>query len=129
MTLFIPNTYEFFWNQNAEQFMERMAKEHQKFWKKNKRLRKAKKVGLSPEEVYTLASIVERETLEYDGGHIVDLGGGYSICAIDTASCTDIKVRNNIAAGVVYAGFVTVGHECGDYNKFDGNVAHSVKGL
>jgi hypothetical protein len=76
-----------------------------------------------------VSGIVERTTLEYDGGHIVDLGGGYSICAIDTASCTDIKVRNNIAAGVVYAGFVTVGHDCGDYKKFDGNVAHSVKGL
>jgi predicted chitinase len=60
---------------------------------------------------------------------IVDKGAGYSICALDNAACTDIKVRNNIAAGVVYAGFVTVGHECGDYNRFDGNVAHSVKGL
>jgi len=76
-----------------------------------------------------VSAIVERETLEYDGGHIVDKGGGYSICALDSAKCTNIKVRNNIAAGVVYAGFITVGHDCGDYNKFDGNVAHSVKGL
>ncbi len=64
MTLFIPNTYEFFWNQNANDFLERMKKEHEKFWSKNDRKAKAKKQNLSPEEVYTLASIVERESLQ-----------------------------------------------------------------
>lgn len=64
MTLFIPNTYEFFWNQNAMDFLDRMKKEHKKFWSKNKRKAKAKKQKLSPEEVYTLASIVERESLQ-----------------------------------------------------------------
>ncbi len=64
MTLFIPNTYEFFWNQNATDFLERMKKEHEKFWAKNDRKAKAKKQKLSPEEVYTLASIVERESLQ-----------------------------------------------------------------
>jgi len=39
-------------------------------------------------------------------------------------------MRNNIAAGVVYGGFVTIGHNCGDYSsRFEGNVAHSVKGI
>lgn len=66
MTLFIPNTYEFFWNQNPDDFMKRMSKEHKKFWSKNDRLKKAEKKGMSPEEVYTLASIVERETLRKD---------------------------------------------------------------
>ncbi len=60
--LFIPNTYEFFWNTSAESFIERMAKENTAFWNKNDRLAKAKKMNLSPNEVYTLASIVERET-------------------------------------------------------------------
>ena len=64
MTLFIPNTYEFFWNQNANHFLERMKKEHGKFWSKNDRKAKAKKLNLNPEEVYTLASIVERESLQ-----------------------------------------------------------------
>lgn len=64
MTLFIPNTYEFFWNQNANDFLERMKKEHGKFWSKNNRKDKAAKQGLSPAEVYTLASIVERESLQ-----------------------------------------------------------------
>lgn len=61
MSLFIPNTYEFYWNTNEEAFFERMLKEHNKFWNTNDRLSKAKKLGLTPNEVYVLASIVERE--------------------------------------------------------------------
>jgi UPF0755 protein len=63
MTIFIPNTYELFWNTNAEGFVERMIKEKNAFWAKNNRLAKAKALGLTPEEVYTVASIVEKETL------------------------------------------------------------------
>jgi len=62
MSLFIPNTYEFFWNTNAEKFLEKMVKEHEIFWKKNNREQKAAAMKMSKEEVYTLASIVERET-------------------------------------------------------------------
>lgn len=62
ISLFIPNTYEFFWNTNAEQFLERMIKEHDRFWSKNDRTAKAEKLNLTREEVYTIASIVERET-------------------------------------------------------------------
>ena len=62
----IPNTYELYWNQNAKQFFERMLKEKDKFWNKNKRLAKAKTLNMSPEEVYNLASIVERETNQRD---------------------------------------------------------------
>ena len=61
MSLFIPNTYEFFWNTDEKVFFERMVKEHERFWKSNDRLSKAKKIGLNPIKVYTLASIVERE--------------------------------------------------------------------
>lgn len=61
MSLFVPNTYEFYWNSNEKDFFERMIKEHKRFWNSNNRLTKAKKIGLTPEEVYTLASIVERE--------------------------------------------------------------------
>jgi len=62
MSLFIPNTYEFFWNTSPRKFMERMVKENQRFWSKKNRLAKAKKMNLTPKEVYTLASIVGRET-------------------------------------------------------------------
>jgi len=65
-SLFIPNTYEFFWNQDSEQFFERMVKENAKFWQKNDREAQAKKMGMSKNEVYTLASIVERETNKND---------------------------------------------------------------
>lgn len=63
MTLFIPNTYEFFWNTNAIQLIRRMEKEHAKFWAAENRLQKAEALGLEPQEVFTLASIVEKETL------------------------------------------------------------------
>ncbi|MEZ4980664.1 MAG: endolytic transglycosylase MltG [Saprospiraceae bacterium] len=62
MSLFIPNSYEFFWNTSARGFMSRMIKEHDAFWSKNNRKEKAANLGLNPEEVYTLASIVERES-------------------------------------------------------------------
>ncbi|MFT4666198.1 MAG: UPF0755 protein [Polaribacter sp.] len=61
MSLFIPNTYEFFWDKNEKEFFQRMIKEHERFWKSNNRLAKAEKLGMNPMEVYTLASIVERE--------------------------------------------------------------------
>ena len=66
MTIFIPNTYEFFWNTTPEQFVERMVKEKERFWTKNNRRQKAEDLGLTTTEAYTLASIVERETLQND---------------------------------------------------------------
>ncbi len=65
MSLFIPNTYEFFWNSTARQFVERMVKEHDAFWDKNNRLTKATQLNMTPEEIYTLASIVEKETNQH----------------------------------------------------------------
>ncbi len=61
-TVFIPNTYMLYWNATPTSFLMRMMKERDKFWAKNNRLEKAKALGLTPEEVYTLASIVERES-------------------------------------------------------------------
>jgi len=61
MTLFIPNTYEFYWNTNATKFLERMKKEYDRFWTEERK-NKATKLGLTPMEIYTLASIVEEET-------------------------------------------------------------------
>ena len=50
------------WNIAPEAIADRMEKEHQFFWSQNNRLQKAKEIGLSPTEVYTLASIVEKES-------------------------------------------------------------------
>ncbi|MBK6732109.1 MAG: endolytic transglycosylase MltG [Bacteroidetes bacterium] len=65
LTIFIPDTYEFYWNTSAEEFVERMLKEHEKFWKGD-RADKAASIGLTPQEVYTLASIVYAETKKAD---------------------------------------------------------------
>ena len=62
LTLFIPNTYELYWNTSAEGLVERMRKEHTRFWSKNDRLARAAARQLSPAEVYTLAAIVQKET-------------------------------------------------------------------
>ena len=59
--LFIPNTYEVYWDMTAEEFMQRMLKENKAFWN-DKRLQQAQSIGLTPVEVATLASIVEEET-------------------------------------------------------------------
>lgn len=66
MSLFIPNTYQFFWNTTPTGFIERMVREHDAFWDKDNRKQLAARLGLSPAQVYTLASIVERETLVGD---------------------------------------------------------------
>ena len=64
-SLFIPNTYEFFWNTSAIQFRERILKEFDRFWN-DSRIEKSKKVNLNPIEVMTLASIVQKETPKVD---------------------------------------------------------------
>ena len=61
ITLIIPNTYEIYWNSSPSEFMKRMTKESNSFWN-NSRIDNAKLLGLSKEEVITIASIVEEET-------------------------------------------------------------------
>ena len=63
--MYIPNTYEFFWNTSAEQFRERMLKEYDRFWNDD-RLAKAKAIDLTPQKVITMASIVQKETAKVD---------------------------------------------------------------
>jgi UPF0755 protein len=65
IAMFIPNTYELYWNTSATQFFERMHKEYQEFWN-SERLRKAEDMGLTPIEVTILASIVAMETKKTD---------------------------------------------------------------
>ena len=58
--LFIPNTYEFYWTVRSEVLLKRLRREYQEFWNPL-RIAKAKKAGLTPLEVATLASIVDAE--------------------------------------------------------------------
>lgn len=61
--MFIPNTYEIYWNISVDKFLERIKKEYDRFWTVE-RLKKTKDLSLTPIEVSVLASIVEEETAE-----------------------------------------------------------------
>jgi UPF0755 protein len=63
--MYIPNKYEFFWNTSAEEFRSRMLRENKRFWNES-RLSKAEEIGLTPEEVIVVASIVQKETAKVD---------------------------------------------------------------
>lgn len=65
LTMFIPNTYEIYWNTSAEKFRDKMIKEYRNFWNKE-RVEKAKKQGLTPIEATILASIVHKESVKKD---------------------------------------------------------------
>ncbi|MFN5705907.1 MAG: endolytic transglycosylase MltG [bacterium] len=60
--MFIPNTYEFYWNTSALKFIDKMNEQYVKFWTED-RIAKAKKIGLTKVEVSVLASIVDQEAL------------------------------------------------------------------
>lgn len=61
-SLIIPDTYSFYWNAPLPVIFKKLAAAKNSFWSKENRLEKAKALGMSPEEVYTLASIVDEET-------------------------------------------------------------------
>ena len=61
LAMYIPNSYDFYWNTSAAQFKEKMLSEYKKFWTDD-RVSKAKKQGITILQVSTLASIVQKET-------------------------------------------------------------------
>ena len=63
--MFIPNTYELYWNTSAIKFRDKMIKEYRKFWT-DERINKAKLQGLTPNEATILASIVHKESVKKD---------------------------------------------------------------
>lgn len=63
--MYLPNTYEFFWNTTAEGFRDKMLKEYHKFWNDDRR-DKAEQLGLEPADIIALASIVQKETVKVD---------------------------------------------------------------
>ncbi|MDP4210664.1 MAG: endolytic transglycosylase MltG [Bacteroidota bacterium] len=68
--IFIPNTYEIYWNTSAKQFVERMAKEYKLFWNEN-RMKRCAKIGMGQVEVSILASIIEEETQKNDEKRVI----------------------------------------------------------
>lgn len=62
LSLFIPNTYQFYWNTTPEKFVRRMQVEHEKYWSSKGRLAAIQANGLDSKEAYALASIIEKES-------------------------------------------------------------------
>lgn len=65
ISVFIPNTYQFYWNTTADEFYHRMLKEYKSFWNSDRLARAAEK-KLTPLEVSILASIVDDEVAKKD---------------------------------------------------------------
>ncbi len=63
--MFIPNTYEVYWNITANELMTRMYTEFNNFWNAE-RMKKAEALEFRPVEICTLASIIEKETTKND---------------------------------------------------------------
>ena len=65
LSMFIPNSYEVYWNVKPEDFRDKMLTEYNKFWNQH-RSKKAEQLGLSKLEVISLASIVQKESIKVD---------------------------------------------------------------
>lgn len=59
--MFVPNTYDVYWNMSIDELLQRMQKEHDRFWKGDREA-KAAEMQMTPTEVCTLASIIDEET-------------------------------------------------------------------
>ncbi|OAB78482.1 endolytic transglycosylase MltG [Cochleicola gelatinilyticus] len=65
LAMYIPNTYEFYWNSSAETFRDKMKTEYNRFWNET-RINKANALNLTKVQVMSLASIVQKETAKTD---------------------------------------------------------------
>ena len=100
LAMYIPNSYEFYWNTDAKGFRDRMQREYRIFWNK-KRKAKAEKIGLKPEEVVTLASIVHKESVKVKerpriaGVYMNRLENNWKLDADPTVIYTIKKIAND----------------------------------
>lgn len=70
ISMFVPNTYEVYYNVTGDELVEKMRAEFYRFWN-SARMEKAKSLGLSPAEVVTLASIVNAESVKREESKII----------------------------------------------------------
>lgn len=61
MLPYLPNSYEFYWNTDAEAFRDRMLREYDRYWTEERR-QLAKAQGLTPEDAIALAAVVHKES-------------------------------------------------------------------
>ena len=98
--MYIPNTYEVYWNTSATNFRDRMLKEYNSFWTKERNL-KAQKQGLSKDQVIALAAIVQKETAKVDerprvaGVYLNRIKSGMLLQADPTVIFAKKKTENN----------------------------------
>lgn len=73
MTAVIPNSYAILWNSSPAKIFRKLYSEKEKFWNED-RIKKAKALNMTPEEIYSMASIVEEETnKDEDKGNIASV--------------------------------------------------------
>ncbi len=73
-TIIVPNTYTFYWITPLGKIFSKLKAASDEFWSEDNRLDKAKQMGFTPKEIYTIASIVEEETnKEADKGKIASV--------------------------------------------------------
>ena len=65
LSMYLPNTYEFFWNTSSIKFRDKMLKSYKNFWTEN-RVKRANKIKLTPDKVISLAAIVQKESQKPD---------------------------------------------------------------
>jgi UPF0755 protein len=70
LAMFIPNTYEFYWNSSVRDVFEKIHNEYERFWNEA-RMKKCESIGKNPVEVSILASIIEEETAKSDEKPII----------------------------------------------------------
>lgn len=63
--IFLNNTFEAWWTDSPRRVLERIGKAYDRFWNDSRRA-KARRLGLSPAEVITVASIAEEESAHAD---------------------------------------------------------------
>ena len=97
--MFLPNTYEVYWNISAEKFRTKMLDEYNRFWTKE-RIAKATALNLTPVQVITVASIVHKESVKKSerptiaGVYLNRLNQGMALQA-DPTVIYALKLRDN----------------------------------
>lgn len=100
LSIYIPNTYEIYWNSSGEAFRDRMLQEFNAFWNQD-RGQKAKQLGLSREQVIALAAVVQKETAKEDerprvaGVYVNRLKKGMKLQADPTVIYAKKKTEND----------------------------------
>ena len=99
--LFIPETYQVYWDMSVDDFFKRMQTEHKRFWN-DERLAQATAIGMTPEEVCTLASIVEEETNNNEEKPMV---AGLYINEVCSSGTDWVELYNSSDAEISLSGF------------------------